>query len=185
MTPTELSKARDELAATFIGDYALFGGGRETSDRSSVVDAYNSNLTRSTPTALSVARSELAATTAGNYALFGGGGNSETVGITVDAYDRTLTRSYPAGLTSPRKDLVAAAVSNYAIFAGGQNPSSYACSAAAEVYKVNDISEVTVFKGSKYKFQNMSEEVEVTSDIGTITIPAPATGYVKFKNATL
>lgn len=39
-TATALSQARYSLAATHIGDYALFGGGQIKSDYSSVVDAY-------------------------------------------------------------------------------------------------------------------------------------------------
>ena len=83
-TATALSTARRLLAATTVGDYALFGGGT-TGSSSNVVDAYNASLTRSTPTALSTARYQLAATTVGDYALFGGGttGNSSSV---VDAY---------------------------------------------------------------------------------------------------
>ena len=51
-TPTALSQARNTLAATSIGDYALFGGGNPGT-YSAVVDAYNTSLTLSTPTALS------------------------------------------------------------------------------------------------------------------------------------
>jgi len=79
-TPTALSSARYNLAATSIGDYALFGGGDPAS---AVVDAYNTSLTRSTPTALSSARRSLAATSIGDYALFGGGDPTSAV---VDAY---------------------------------------------------------------------------------------------------
>ena len=49
----ELSVARTSLAATSVGDYALFGGGSTGSDRSSALDGYKSNLTHSTPTGLS------------------------------------------------------------------------------------------------------------------------------------
>ena len=41
ITPTELSQARDYLAATNIGGYALFGGGETSSTRVAVVDAYS------------------------------------------------------------------------------------------------------------------------------------------------
>ena len=47
-TPTELSEARPNLAATSVGNYALFGGG---SSARSTVDAYNTTLTRTAPTA--------------------------------------------------------------------------------------------------------------------------------------
>ena len=67
-TITPLSVGRDHIAATTVGNYALFGGG----NYKDTVDAYNTSLTRSTPTALSVARQGLTATTVGTYALFGG-----------------------------------------------------------------------------------------------------------------
>ena len=74
---TPLSSGRGHLAATTIGDYALFGGG----SNSNVVDAYDTSLTRSTPTPLRYARSHLSATTVGDYALFGGGDNSNVVDV--------------------------------------------------------------------------------------------------------
>ena len=84
---TPLSVARYILAATTVGNYALFGGGERSDSISECVDAYDGNLTRSTPTVLSVARYYLAATTVGNYALFGGGyGSDSTYKAAVDAY---------------------------------------------------------------------------------------------------
>ena len=84
---TSLSKARDKLAATTVGNYALFGGG----SNSSIVDAYTTDLVRSTATSLSTARSELSSTAIGNYALFGGGHSVDNNGkhirlSAVDAY---------------------------------------------------------------------------------------------------
>ena len=79
---------RRELAATTVGEYALFGGGVNgygTNNNLSTVDAYNTGLTRSIPTALSVGRVRLAATTVGSYALFGGGYGTGYSAI-VDAY---------------------------------------------------------------------------------------------------
>ena len=116
-----LSEARSRLAATTVGNYALFGGGYTQNDgHYDTVDAYNSDLTRSTPTSLSLARSYLSATTVGDYALFGGGmvegyGYSDSV----DAYDNTLTRSTPTGLSLARSELAATTVGNYALFGGG------------------------------------------------------------------
>ena len=85
-TPTALSEGRDILAATTVGNYALFGGGSITNGYSAVVDAYNTSLVRSTPTALSKGRDILAATTVGNYALFGGGYSTNGRSAVVDAY---------------------------------------------------------------------------------------------------
>lgn len=114
-TPTELSQAKDYLAATTIGDYALFGGGYGGSTRYATVDAYDQNLTRTTPTELSQARSALAATTIGDYALFGGGDSLAVV----DAYDTSLTRTTPTELSQARNSLAATAVGDYALFGGG------------------------------------------------------------------
>ena len=75
--PTSLSKARYNLSATTVGDYALFGGGYAANDVLDKVDAYNTSLTQSVATALSQARQYLLATTVGNYALFGGGIRSQ------------------------------------------------------------------------------------------------------------
>ena len=80
-TATSLSSAREGLAATTVGGYALFGGGfyeggsaRATGAAySATVDAYTTSLVHSTTTSLSEGRGKLAATTVGGYALFGGG----------------------------------------------------------------------------------------------------------------
>ena len=117
-TPTPLSEARSNLAATTVGNYALFGGGYG-GGYSSTVDAYDTSLTRTTPTPLSKDRSDLAATTVGNYALFGGGSGS-----TVDAYDTSLTRTIPTPLSKYRSNLAATTVGNYALFGGGSTSGS-------------------------------------------------------------
>jgi hypothetical protein len=64
----------------------LFAGGFYGSYWNAV-DAYNTDLVRSTPTALSVARYGLAGASVGDYALFAGGyDNSDDTNTTVDAY---------------------------------------------------------------------------------------------------
>lgn len=134
-TPTELSQARSCLAATTIGDYALFGGGWDGSYRSSVVDAYDQTLTRTTPTSLSQAREYLAATSNGSYALFGGGDYfSSYRSSVVDAYDTSLTRTTPTSLSQARYRLAATSVGNYALFGGGSG-SSY--SSVVDAYDTN------------------------------------------------
>ena len=45
--------------------------------------------------------------------------------------------------------------------------------------------ELSVYKGSVYKFQNMSSEVEVTEACKVVSIPCPATGYIKMQNITI
>ena len=121
-----LSLARTSLAATTIGDYALFGGGYDTSGRYvSNVDAYDKSLTRTTPTSLSTGRRNLAATTVGDYALFGGGFTSGTaVTNVVNAYDTSLTRTSASTFTLARGKLAATTVGNYALFGGGYTSST-------------------------------------------------------------
>src|SRR5688500_10668651 len=70
-TVTTLSQARNYLAATSVGNLALFGGG-SGSNRVDIFDA-SSNTWRTAT--LSQARSGLAAASAGNLALFAGGFN--------------------------------------------------------------------------------------------------------------
>ncbi len=135
--PTALSVARDVLAATHIGDYALFGGGGDNDTSgdgvrySNVVDAYDTSLNRTTPTALSAARGILAATHIGNYALFGGGWDGSTSGDgtaysnVVDAYDTSLNRTTPTALSAARRYLAAAHIGDYALFGGGQHSDTY------------------------------------------------------------
>ena len=126
-TATPLSEARAGLAATSVGNYALFGGGQIDighAEYKNTVDAYDTSLTRTIPTALSEARAGLAATSVGNYALFGGGqidiGHAEYKN-TVDAYDTSLTRTIPTALSEARAGLAATTVGNYALFGGGSN----------------------------------------------------------------
>ena len=118
--PTALSNARRGLAATAIGNYALFGGGYRDGSNVDTVDAYDASLTRTIPTVLSNARGGLAATTIGNYALFGGGSYLNTV----DAYNTSLTRTTPTALSIGRYDLAATAIGNYALFGGGYTDNS-------------------------------------------------------------
>ena len=130
-TITELSVARAKLAATTVGNYALFGGGTadELADYGTgtrdTVDAYNTSLTRSTPTTLTYDVFSLAATTVGNYAIFGGGSSNGTAAMTqVNAYDTSLTKSSPASLTTRRYGLAATTIGNYALFGGGDKNGS-------------------------------------------------------------
>ena len=122
---TPLSVARYSLAATHVGNYALFGGGYGNGI-CSVVDTYNKSLTRTTATSLSVARHSIATTHVGNYALFGGGnpiigtggGGINPGTIKVDAYNTSLTHT-TTSLGISRYDLAATHVGNYALFGGG------------------------------------------------------------------
>lgn len=135
-------------------------------------------------TDLSRGRCRLAATTVGSYALFGGGesysSGSYNYHSTVDAYNSSLTRSTAPDLSEARCYLAATRVGEYALFGGGQGNSH---SSTVDAYDFNI--DFMVYKNSKYKFQNMAEEVTVTEDMKTISIPTPATGYIKFQNTTI
>jgi hypothetical protein len=117
-TGAVLTRRKAYLAATTVGNHALFGGEDDS------VDAYDTSLTRITPIALSVARNQLAATTVGDYALFGGGNERGTsYKDTVDAYDTSLTRITPIALSVARNQLAATTVGDYALFGGGYGSS--------------------------------------------------------------
>ncbi len=140
---------------------------------------YNSPLQKGDALpALSQARSDLAATSVGNYALFGGGFPPSSV---VDAYNISLTRSTPTELSQAGDSLAAISVGNYALFGGGYADSSY----FATVDAYASMAKFTIYKDSKYKFQNMEEEITISSAFETISIPTPATGYIKVKNITI
>ena len=118
-----LSTAKSHLAATTVGNYAVFAGGRNESLYHASVDVYNASLTRSVPqSALSVARSDLVATSVGDKALFGGGMTNTAVGYstsTVDVYNESLTKLENKYLNIGATYLSATTVGGYALFGGG------------------------------------------------------------------
>ena len=118
-----LSEEREELAATTVGSYALFGGGDGNSSLCNTVDSYNGSLTHGTTGDLVYPRQKLAATTVGSYALFGGGCNHNSTGYSyMDAYNSSLTKNTSvSSLSYSACSLAATHVGNYAIFAGGGN----------------------------------------------------------------
>ena len=187
-TPTELSQARSGLAATTVGNYALFGGG-VSSSYSAVVDAYDTSLTRTTPTELSQARDGLTATTVArtggsspqsSYALFGGGYASSFnyYSDVVAAYDTSLTRTTPTELSQARNSLTATTVGNYALFGGGYNGSRLNIVDAYTPYH-----DIQVFPETKYSFNN-SEEI-FSPTMQTISMEGSVVGYMKIKNTTV
>lgn len=175
-TATSLSWARSSLAATTVGNYAIFAGGYVSGSTSSGgEDVYNSSLTRSTPiTSLGVGGKGIAATAVGNYALFANGSS-------VGAYDNNLVKINVPNLRQQRSDLAATTVGSYALFGGGD----YGSTDYNTVDAYETLAEIPVYKGSKYKFQNMSSEATVTSNMKVLSIPTPATGYIKIKNTTI
>ena len=131
-TPTALSRPRQQLAATTVGDHALFGGGYGYNKYGidevyvSAVTAYNASLSLTTPTELSLARRYLAAASNQNYALFAGG-NAKSMATTsiVDAYDTSLTRTTPTELSSGRYSMGATTIGDRILFGGGQRGGGY------------------------------------------------------------
>ena len=120
---SSLSSTKECLAATTVGSYALFGGGRDNGSVYNTVDTYNTSLTKGTISSLSVARYDLSATTVGSYALFGGGNNGSNVN-TVDAYNSSLTKISISSLSSARSKLAATTLGNFALFGGGDSSSN-------------------------------------------------------------
>ena len=144
-------------------------------------DAYNQNLAKITPTNLSKARYLLSAASSGDSAIFAGGSNSDGLLPTVETYNSNLIRTILTDFNEAKYNLAATEFGNYALFGGGFSSSGYL--KTVEIF--NAVADFVVYKGSKYKFQNMTEEETVTADMETISIPTPATGYIKFKNTTI
>lgn len=184
-TAPELSAYTANVAATTVGKYALLAmGGLNDQSAKSIIDVYTGNLTKNNSAELSLARTEMGATTVGDYALFAGGrGTNNGSKSNVDVFNCDLLRSNPEGLYKDRFRITAATVGNYALFGGGGSTSGYYYSTIVDAYYGS--LEVTMYKHSRYKFQNMSEELTVNSNMESISIPVPATGYIKFKNTTI
>lgn len=136
-TATPLSIKGYNMAATTVGNYALFGGRHSSpnlSEYNAAVDAYDTALVRTTATPFSHGQMYRSATTVEGYALFGGG-RSSVNGMLVDAYDISLVRTAPASLHIAKAWVAAGTVGNHAIFAGGSdNNESYTYTKVAEAY---------------------------------------------------
>ncbi|HUT34033.1 MAG TPA: PEP-CTERM sorting domain-containing protein [Planctomycetota bacterium] len=120
-TTAELSQARDDPAATTVGNRALVGGGFAGSPigYSSVVNIFSDSGAPIGTTALSQGRAYLAATTVGNRALFGGGRIDAGYSSVVDIFNAAGTLVGSTNLSQARELLAATAVGNRALFAGG------------------------------------------------------------------
>lgn len=174
--PTALSTARMYLAATNVGNYALFGGGY-TGSFTDVVDAYDTSLTRTTPTVLSSGRFYLTATSVGNYALFAGG-RSVPLYATIDAYDQNLTRTTPPVLSKGRDKLASTTVGNYALFGGGQPSAFSGNSNVVDAYDQNLTLQTAPAVLSQARF--FLEAATVASAGGS----SPQSGYALFAGGT-
>ena len=145
ITTANLSVGRYYLAAAgsskiYHESCALFAGGIIDADPgvSSIVDAYDPNLTRRTVANLSENKSRLvAAYLMDRQLLFAGGKTGKDNGIssTVDVYDpMSLTKTTTSNLSEARYGLAATMVGYYLLFGGGLG-SDY--SSAVDAYKYN------------------------------------------------
>lgn len=124
-TITPLSLVKEALAATTVGNYAIFAGGKERNVTTDAMDYYTNSLVKGTGD-LRDAKSDLAATTVGDYAIFAGGyvnlaEQGWNISYSVDTYDSSLTRRTGTILSQRRAYLAAATVGNHALFGGGDD----------------------------------------------------------------
>lgn len=131
-TATDLSVARSHSSSANVRNYALIVGGTTGEKTSSAaVDAYATNLTRTTAVNLGTPYYMAAMASVGQYALVGAGfyfvNGDERVHVTsrVYAYNSSLSQSIPAILSYSRGGAGAASVGNYALFAGGRGSKDY------------------------------------------------------------
>ncbi|GLV55921.1 hypothetical protein KDH_27650 [Dictyobacter sp. S3.2.2.5] len=118
-----LSQGRSDLAATTVGNLAIFVGGYNSGvGFSAAVDIYNSTTGQWSSAQLSKPRTWLAATALGNLAFFvGGQGADYQPSNTIDIYNINTRQWSSATLSQPRLQLAATATNNQAFFAGGLN----------------------------------------------------------------
>jgi len=127
---TDLSSARNFLAAAVAGAYALFCGGdggsyggvNNSNVGNKTVDAYDKYFTRTNPTSLRNGRGGLSGTSVGKYALLAGGRNIlEDLNFSdVDVYDKELIRITTTDPLSEAKPFLGGtSIGNYALFGGG------------------------------------------------------------------
>lgn len=133
-SPLQPSNGRYKPASASVNGRAIFAGG-STKDRAAAhtwptsnVEAYNSNLTKTTATSLRTTKTYLAGTHLGEYAIFGGGERwdrgsdaypTATVYVnTVDYYDKNLVRTDGPNLGMAGSQIEAETIGNFAIFGG-------------------------------------------------------------------
>lgn len=123
-TPASLSTSRqsDSKWANSNSNYALFCGGSNGSTRYNTVDAYNSNLSRSTASGLSdYSKYRVTTVPIGVYLLVAGGARgSNSISVSgVNSYDTNLVRGTAPALYTASQLLASASNSKYALVAGG------------------------------------------------------------------
>lgn len=112
-------RTQANLAATNLGNYAIFGYGNDYGTSSGIY-AYNQSLTKTSADG-DYSMTYLAATNIGNYALFGGGYyGSGGYSNQVERYNMSLTRGSNLTLSKKRAFLAGTSIGEYALFAGGE-----------------------------------------------------------------
>lgn len=124
---TNLNTGRNRLAGSSVNNVALFaGGGLSSSVMSSVVEAIDNNLTRSSVSSLAYSAQDISGTTNESYAIFAGGSNGSSSAYNiVNAYNTSFTRSSPTVLPNALTELSAAWIGPYAMFSGGHPARDY------------------------------------------------------------
>ena len=135
-----LNEGRCRLAATHVGDFAIFAGGDEgsMSYSSNVVDAYGYDMTHYQITSLYSLSTCLSATHTSKYAIFAGGVNylshPEFNVPHVSCYDDNLVRHIPLGIDNRGPDIAATHIGDKAFFAGGLDLDNYILTNTVEMY---------------------------------------------------
>ncbi len=128
-TMDNLSEGRVDLAATSVGGYALFAGGRADQPggghaNTATVDAYHAATGTWSQATLSAPRRYPVAVTVGPYAFFSGGIDGAPTAV-IDVYDSTVgPPSNPAAwsvamMSEPRLGHAATAAGDLALLGGG------------------------------------------------------------------
>lgn len=129
--PAALSDRGSSPGAASINDeFVIFAGG---DNESTVVEAYNTSLTKVSAGQLEVGRSPIGAST-NNHAIFAGGSVGAWGSDVTDAYDSSLVRTTIAPITESRRLFAGASLNGYAIFAGGDTGNNYGDSTAVDTY---------------------------------------------------
>lgn len=125
LDPTTVSPLSDNTdpwmysSAASVGNYAIFGAGRNAATNTTWIAVYDNALTKQSLNALSISRYDGTAVSCNNYAIFAGGSNSSGRVAVVEAFDKSLTKSILIDLSLARSMLTSSVVGDYALFAGG------------------------------------------------------------------
>lgn len=123
---SDLSKARQDFCGVGIGKYALFAGGKNSTNQGlDVVDAYDENLARITAPVLNAGRVYVDGAALGDYAVLAGGTLVDSWnGVNnVDAYDTHLTKVDVTQMEDGRRGPICVVVGDSLLIAGGYSAS--------------------------------------------------------------